>query len=142
MFNLRFHRASMKKGYFKVIKFVIFMFCFFISVFVHAVDDDVDYIDMLLEQDDIEVDCSNILEVVNSYVDLSEYNQNLLGVSARRFLSALDLFYRAQTQPEIEDVKMQIDDIRGDVEALVTESVVLSNKADAFIEALPDCLQQ
>ena len=122
-----------------MIKYLIFIFCFFISLFVQATDD-VDYIDVLLAQDDIEVDCSNILEVVNSYVDLSESNQNFLGISARRFLSALDLFYGAKTEQEIENVKMEIDIIRADIEELITESTVLSNKAYAFTEVLPDCL--
>ncbi|MDE0119625.1 MAG: hypothetical protein OXM55_06440 [Bdellovibrionales bacterium] len=123
-----------------MIKFVIF--CFFVSFLTYAVDGDVDYIDLLLEQDDIEVDCSNILEITSSYVNLSESHQNLLGVSARRFLSALELFDSVHTQQELEALKIEIAGIRQDIEGLTERSFVLPDKSDAILEVLPGCLRK
>lgn len=96
-----------------------------------------DYFTALLEGEDVKVDCSNILDFMHAYFDLSEKSHSLLGVSFNRFMSEVTS-YEEKTAEEKE--KMNTDISRASF-AMQENQFVLSDKVMIIMEVLPDCLK-
>ena len=110
------------------IAFLIFLFLTPLITFA-------DYFDQLLAQEEVEVDCSNILNFVQEYIELNDKNQSLLVVSATRFSSEVG---NIQLSQKMEQVKT---DINQTVFLIEDNQMVLSDMSSLILETLPKCLK-
>ncbi len=98
-----------------------------------------DYFDYLLEQEDVDVNCSNVLDFVKEYINLSDKNQNLLVVSANRFLGETE--GDNQDPENSEEEGATEEDINQTVYFVQNNQMILSDKASIILEVLPGCLK-
>ncbi len=121
-----------------MIKFAFF-FYFFQPVFgFSATASEPSYYDTLIQEEEIKVDCSNILEHIQSYITKNEMGQILLAVSAGRFLSEVNSCGTKNSSAEI--AKLQPDVQR--LSQFVNERIfMLSDLSAVIMEVLPDCLK-
>ena len=91
----------------------------------------------LIQQEEAKVDCSNILQHIQSYFTKNEVGQSFLAVSANRFLSEVNSCGAKNSSLEIE--KLQPDMQR--LSQFVNEQVlILSDLSASIMEVLPSCL--
>ena len=112
-------------------KIVFLLFLFLAPLITFA-----DYFDQLLEQEEVEVDCSNILDFVKEYIALNEKNQSLLVVSANRLSS--EMGNPIQLSEKMEQVTT---DINQTVFLMGDNQMVLSDMSSIILETLPTCLK-
>ena len=116
-----------------------FILCFFvIGPLAFSVDSNDSFLDSLLDEEEKEVNCSNIMDFIQSYLELSEKNQALVSVSANRFLSAV-ISNTQRTTAEMEQLKKDIFDSMG---LLEDNQYILSGKVGIIMEKLPDCIKK
>ncbi len=127
-------------------KNLFFIFCFLASSAVLAQSSGSQY-DALVAQDDMKVDCSNILKVVLSYIDLNEQNSRLMHVSGNRFLSTVSFPVAGdgvkgemKGKDKICKDKTLQEDIQETVFLIGENQNILFNKAGDIREVLPGCL--
>ena len=123
-----------------IVRFLFFAFGFLVGPLVLSSDSSSSpsYFDSLLDEEETEVDCSNILDFISSYFNLSEKNQSLLGVSASRFLSEI----RNEGGKNEKEKKRLIEDISESVYLIQDNQYILSDKSSIIMEVLPDCLKK
>ena len=93
-----------------------------------------------------EVDCSNILDYVHSYLELSTMDHTLLSMSAHRFSAKAHVFLpgaiipddKKPSREELESFKL---DITNAVDTIQENQNVLIQKSDVIREVLPHCLK-
>ncbi len=125
---------------FITVLFVKLLLCFFAFgplAFSAEQAESPDYFTALLEGEDVKVDCSNILDFMNAYFELSEKTHSLLGVSFNRFMSEVDSYEEKTTE---EKEKLKTDISRASF-SLQENQLVLSDKSFIIMDVLPGCLK-
>ena len=125
---------------FVVMLFVKFLLCFFTFGYLAFSADQVDSPDsytLLLAEENVEVNCSNILAFMQSYFELSEKSHSLLGVSFSRFMSEV-MSDAEKTDEQKEELKTDISNAEFSVQ---DNQLILSDKAMIIMEVLPNCLK-
>ena len=93
-----------------------------------------------------EVNCSNILDYVHSYLELSTMDHTLLAISAGRFSAKAHIFFPGAILPndrkpsgeELEVFKLDITDT---IDTIHENQNVLIQKSNIIREVLPECLK-
>ena len=116
--------------------FLIFLIFFIFTPSVIYADD---YFDYLLKQEDVDVNCSNVLDFVKEYISLSDKNQSLLVISANRLLGETKVDDATPGNSEGEGATEE--DINQTVYAVQDNQLILSDKASIILEVLPGCLK-
>ncbi len=124
-------------------KCIFFSFCCFIgslaffAVAAEAVEAENDSLtDSIIQYDQMEVNCGNVLSALQRYFDLNEKNNSLLGVSANRFSSAIS---SGKTDDEMQKLE---EEISNSVFLIQENHIIFSDKAYAIMEVLPSCLKK
>ena len=123
-------------------KFILLVFCFFISSLTFSAfsgdsdskEGDDSFMDSLMQEED--VNCDNIVTVLQSYINLSETNNGLLGVSANRFSHAVS------SDKTDEQMKMLEEEISRSAQLIQDNQFILSDRAFLIMDVLPDCLKK
>lgn len=120
--------------------FIRIFLCFFaFGHFAFSEDSPVSpaYFETLLKEEDVKVDCSNILRFMQSYFELSDKSHSLLSVSFNRFVSVI-----SDAQKMGEEMEKLKKDVRHSSRLIGESQFVLSNKAGIIMEVLRDCLKK
>ncbi len=93
-----------------------------------------------------EVDCSNILNYVQSYLELSTMDHTLLSMSAHRFSAKAHIFLPGaiipdNKKPNKEELESFKSDISDTVDTIQQNQNVLIQKTNIIREVLPECLK-
>lgn len=109
----------------------------FFAVAAEAVEAENDSLtDSIIQYDQMEVNCGNVLSALQRYFDLNEKNNSLLGVSANRFSSAIS---SGKTDDEMQKLE---EEISNSVFLIQENHIIFSDKAYAIMEVLPSCLKK
>ena len=124
-------------------KYILLSFCCFIgslTFFAVAADavaaEDDSLMDSIMQYEQMEVNCDNVLSALQMYFNLNEKNNSLLGVSANRFSSAIS---SSKTDEEMQKLEGEISN---SVFLMQENHVIFSDKAYAIMEVLPSCLKK
>ena len=126
----------------------LFIVAFFIGFFIFpaGAQQEDSYVDSLFAEEELEVNCDNILNVLQSYFDLSGKNSDLLGVAASRLSSALSASRLSSalsaTETDQEKLKQMKEEVSGSAFLIQENQFILSDKSFAIMEVLPDCLKK
>ena len=116
----------------------ILLIAFCVQTFANAV-----VIDEFLDE---EVNCSNILDYVQSYLELSTMDHTLLSTTANRFSAKAHIFLPGaiipdHQKPSSEDLEVFKSDIKNSVKIIQENQNVFLHKSNIINKVLPGCLK-
>ena len=125
-------------------KFILLVFCASVGSLAFSafagesnfVGENDSLVDSMMKYEEMQVGCDNIVMALQSYIDLSEKNNSLLGISANRFSSAVS---SGKTDEEMRKLEVEISH---SAQLMQDNQFILSDKAYAIMDVLPDCLKK
>ena len=113
--------------------FLLVAFCFFVPLFAVGEESLNDFLSP--EPVPEQVDCSNIMQVIESYLDLNGKNHFLMGISLNK-LSAL-----MSGEPGFDNPEQLREEVEDASFFMSTNQEILFNMEHTIRKVLPDCLQ-
>ena len=123
-------------------KYLILFFCSFLTLASLSIlaqtyeeEEDDDFLEELIFGEQEEVNCSNVLEYVRKYLSMSEETHSSLVSSAHRLLSE---GFGTDITPEKKELLKE--DLSDTVNLIQENQGILSGRASAIRDVLPECL--